>query len=184
MDGRQGTARRRGTRTVKIRKAVAQDVEKIIEVHVASWQENYSGVLDRKFLRNTLPAKMRERWNQANIGIPNIVMVAEADDIIGFGAAWDGESMYLDNLHVRQGMRSAGTGRALMAGIGRAALEMNRRALHLHVIVANLRARALYERLGGKVTSRDPLDLFGTEVDAWRIEWPDVRTLIAAASVS
>ena len=103
-------------------------------------------------------------------------------DILGFAASWDGDPVYIDNLHVAAEARSqrhrpaaARRDRAPFPGARTA-----KRAL-LHVVAANRRARAFYLALGGRPDGIEEKDLYGAPVPNERIVWNDLRLLLAAA---
>ncbi len=162
---------------MNIRPAEDKDRPIIAEIHARSWQENYRDYLSADLLDKQLPEKMAERWNNAEIGAQDIVLVAEDDQIQGFVAAWDDEMVYLDNLHVRSDCRSKGIGRKLLAAAARTAKENGRKSIWLHVVVGNDRARNLYTRLGGIADGVEDKDLYGATVPNERIIWRDIDIL-------
>ena len=83
-----------------------------------------------------------------------------------FGAAWRAlalgvlatalppRAMIVDGLAVAEGWRGVGVGAALIEALAREARTRGFAELRLDVVGENLRARALYERLGFRVTER------------------------------
>jgi ribosomal protein S18 acetylase RimI-like enzyme len=127
---------------------------------------------------------MRRRWDEQTIRPEDAVLVAERDgDIIGFCATWDGDSAYIDNLHVKPETRSQGVGRRLLAGTAEHFLGLGRKQAHLHVIAANIRARSLYHMLGGEPGGIEGKNLYGTIVANERIAWPDLKVLLERAEI-
>src|SRR4051812_23449124 len=113
MDGRQGAARRQGARVevIRIRRACDADRAAIAAIHAQSWRDSYRGILPDAFLDGEVDNVMRSRWTEQPIGDEDAVLVADrGGDILGFCATWDGESAYVDNLHVRRAARSQGIG--------------------------------------------------------------------------
>ncbi|WP_162559045.1 GNAT family N-acetyltransferase [Sphingorhabdus sp. EL138] len=163
---------------MNIRPAEDRDRPVIAEIHARSWQENYRDYLCEDLLDNQLSGMMAERWRNAEIGRQDIVLVAEDDRVQGFVAVWDDEMPYIDNLHVRSEGRSKGIGRKLLAAAARAAKANGRKAIWLHVVVGNDRARSLYTRLGGAPDGIEDKDLYGTMVPNERIIWRDIDILV------
>lgn len=126
---------------------------------------------------------MAERWAAQPIGPADAVLVAEdGDEMVGFAATWDGEPVYIDNLHVAAQARSRGIGRLLLAETARHFLARGRQGALLHVVAANRRARDLYFALGGLPGGMEEKDLYGTPVVNERILWRDLRVLLARAA--
>jgi ribosomal protein S18 acetylase RimI-like enzyme len=167
---------------VIVRRAEERDRLSIAAVHAQSWRDTYRGTLPDSFLAEKIGGVMAARWLAQEIRAEDAVLIAERDgEILGFCATWDGESAYVDNLHVREQGRSHGVGRRLLAETARHFLAIDRRQAHLHVVAANLRARALYLRLGGKPAGIVDKDLYGTMVPNERIEWSDLQLLLRRA---
>ena len=126
---------------------------------------------------------MAARWAEQPIRREDAVLVAEGQgEVLGFCAAWDGESGYIDNLHVRADACSQGVGRSLLAETARHFLSLGRRRAHLHVVATNARARALYLALGGMPAGLVDKNLYGTVVPNERIEWDDLSLLLERAA--
>ncbi len=162
---------------MNIRPAEDKDRPIIAEIHARSWQENYRDYLSEELLDERIPELMAERWKNVEIGPKDIVLVAEDEQVQGFVAAWDDEMVYVDNLHVRSNCRSLGIGRKLLVGAARAAKENDRKAIWLHVVVGNDRAKSLYKRLGGVPDGIEDKDLYGTMVPNERILWRNINIL-------
>ncbi len=162
---------------MNIRPAEDKDRPIIAEIHARSWQENYRDYLSEELLDERISELMAERWKNAEIGPKDIVLVAEDEQVQGFVAAWDDEMVYVDNLHVRSDCRSQGIGRKLLAAAAGAAKRNGRKAIWLHVVVGNDRARSLYTRLGGIADGIEDKDLYGTMVPNERILWRDINIL-------
>ena len=168
-----------------VRRAGDGDRAAIAAIHAESWRDTYRGVLPDSLLDAEIDGIMAERWAAQPITPADAVLVAESEGaVLGFCASWDGESAYVDNLHVRADARSQGLGRRLLAETARHFLAQGRSRAHLHVVVANPRARALYLALGGRPAGVVDKNLYGTMVPNERIEWDDLALLARADSVS
>lgn len=170
---------------IRIRRAAAADRPAIAALHAQSWRDSYQAILPERFLRFEIDAIMAARWEAQAVRPEDSLLLAEAEHgLLGFCAAWDGESAYIDNLHVRSDARSQGIGRRLLAATAAHFLQLGRRRAHLHVIAVNARAKALYLALGGRAAGLADKDLYGTIVENERIEWDDLDLLRAAAGPS
>ena len=110
----------------------------------------------------------------------DFVLVDESEngDVAGFILVWGEETPYIESLHVEPGRRSGGVGDRLMRA---AAEELQSRGFstaHLWVMTGNPRARAFYERLGGRVTGEEPRDIFGYKALNYKVEWSDLSVIV------
>lgn len=159
---------------VTIRKARPQDRPAIAALMAASWQDAYAPFLPAGIL-SQLPARFAEKWRDHASGSGDLVMVAEEGGVLqGFAAFLAAEPMYLDNLHVRPGLRGGGIGRRLLAGCVAPLRALGARRAELTVIEGNATARAFYERMGGRIAARETARLFDTELDVLRLRWEDI----------
>ena len=166
-----------------VRRAVDADRPAMARLHAASWQGSSRSVLPDSLLDERIDGIMAERWAGQAIGPSDAVLVAEDDGrILGFAATWDGDPVYVDNLHVAAEARSRGIGRALLAETARHFLALGAKRALLHVVASNARARALYLALGGAPDGIEEKDLYGTLVPNERMVWDDLHILLERAS--
>ena len=166
---------------MRVRRAADRDRAAIASLHAASWADTYRSILPDALLDEKLPAIMAARWAAQVIAPADAVLVAEdeAGALLGFGASWDGEPVYIDNLHVAAAARSRGIGRRLLGETARHFLALGRKSALLHVVAANARARSLYLALGGRPDGVEDKNLYGTPVPNERIVWDELTTLAA-----
>lgn len=134
--------------------AHASDLQKIIDLHVRSWQKFYRNILPDSFLEVGVYAHKREEW-EARFHSPEsnmFLLVAEENGILqGFSCAFSGkDAQYgtlLDNLHVLD--RGKGTGRILLQKTIEWAHGQGDKYLHLWVLKGNDQAIEFYRRMGG-----------------------------------
>lgn len=98
----------------------------------------------------------------------------------------DNERFLIDGLCVAQDARGQGVGTALIESVAVRAASLGYRELRLDVIDSNLRARALYERLGFRALRTEPIGmlrhLFGFEASTTMVlALPPTETLAPAA---
>ena len=163
---------------MRIRRAEDRERAAIAALHTASWQDAYRGLLPDSLLDDRLAAIMAERWARQDVSPTDALLVAEdGGEILGFAASWDGDPVYIDNLHVAAAARSRGIGRRLLGETARFFLANDRNRALLHVVAANARARAFYLALGGHPDGMEQKNLYGTIVPNERIVWEDLTVL-------
>lgn len=142
-----------------VRMATIADADAIAEVHVASWQSGYHGLLPAKLLRGLSVADRAARWRKNLTALDTTrrgIYVVEADSVVsGFAALgssrdpdaddWVGElfGLYVAPQHWRSGLGSMLHRRALDAF-----RELGFRSATLWVLKSNQRARMFYEDRG------------------------------------
>lgn len=169
------------------RAATATDAEAVADLLTASWQEAYAALLPAELLQDRLPRLHRAMWRDHFAAPrPGIVLLAEgADGLRGFCAALlQGHDAYIDNLHLRPGLRSGGLGRALLGSAVAALVARGATRAALTIIDGNDGARRFYERLGGVTAEANGAMLHGVATRYRRIAWPDARVLLRACGVS
>jgi ribosomal protein S18 acetylase RimI-like enzyme len=170
----------------RLREAGAADEAAILALHLASWRDAYREVLDPAFLAGPAGDRLGEHWRAVFAGPPRAgaVILAEAEDgPAGFAAAWlKGTRCYIDNLHVRPGLRGGGLGRALLGLAARRLAERGAESADLCVFAGNTAAIRFYRSLGAETGPERLEETFGQMVAEHEMRWPDIATLIAACS--
>jgi ribosomal protein S18 acetylase RimI-like enzyme len=171
--------------TLRIRPARAREAGLVLALHLASWRDAYRGVLDPDFLTGPMEEVLRARWREvfARRRHPGAVLLARrGGEAVGFVAAWlRDEDCYVDNLHVRPGLRGGGFGRALL-GAAAVRLAAGARSASLGVFAANQRAVRFYAALGGEVGPEAMGETFGQKVPEHEVRWPSIGVLIRACA--
>lgn len=169
---------------VRFRPATAADVPAIAALHARSWQETYTAAMSALYLVQEAPAERLAEWTRrfatALTPDPMRVLLAEVDgELVGFCCLYldhdPVDGTLLDNLHVRADQQGSGLGRNLIDWARRAAVEETVSGrLYLWVLDSNVRARKVYEHLGGRPgrSARKPLPGGGPEgIAATSIHW-------------
>jgi ribosomal protein S18 acetylase RimI-like enzyme len=147
---------------VDVRRAGAEDVEAIAEIHVRSWQSAYRGILPDQLLDGLSVPERATSWRVILEGGEEhwLILVAEGGgELTGFCAAAtpsrdldaDETTAELGALYIDPGHWRRGVGTALLT---RALEELRRAGLHdvvLWVLPENHAALAFYERFGFKL---------------------------------
>jgi ribosomal protein S18 acetylase RimI-like enzyme len=121
---------------ITIRPAKLSDRPILAAVQAASWKDAYRDVLPADYLTDALDADLDRHWQSTDLAEDDVVLVAEEDEIIGFIAVWVRPDPYIDNLHVRPGLRSKGTGRRLMAAAAERLTAAGHATAYLWVVAA------------------------------------------------
>ena len=140
-----------------VRPAAPRDAKAIAEIHVATWQAAYQGLIPDDFLKAMSFEKRQSYWKEAiEYSDPQILVASEADKVIGFvgfdrsrdpgtkssvGEIW---AMYVIPSHWRNGV-----GLALWDGARDGLKEEGCTQVTLWALVANERALQFYEQAAG-----------------------------------
>ena len=140
-----------------VRPAAPRDAKAIAEIHVATWQAAYQGVIPDDFLKAMTVEKRLAYWREAiEFSDPQILVAVDADKVIGFvgfdrsrdagtkstvGEIW---ALYITPEHWRQG-----AGLALWDGARDGLKDEGCTQVTLWVLVANERALQFYEQAAG-----------------------------------
>ncbi len=169
------------------RDAAPADAEAIAELHVESWRSAYRGILPDAYLDSDVETERRTHWEQTLLKLQarDAILLAERGaELIGFISVYWGKEpgfdAYLDNLHVRPGIRGGGLGRKLLVAALERLIASGARNLCLWVFDDNEGAVRLYQRLGGNLTERGFDDIGGGKAAHTRAEWHDLPALLDA----
>ena len=140
-----------------VRPAAPRDAKAIADIHVATWQAAYQGVIPDDFLKAMTVEKRLAYWREAiEFSDPQILVAVDADRVIGFvgfdrsrdagtkstvGEIW---ALYITPEHWRQG-----AGLALWDGARDGLKDEGCTQVTLWVLVANERALQFYEQAAG-----------------------------------
>lgn len=142
---------------MEVRRAKADDAQAIAEVHVATWQGAYRGLLPDAYLAG-LSVERRAHWWSRALADPEIDIFVgsnETGSVVGFASLQGSrdaddleETGELTTIYVMPEAWGRGLGRALMEAILDRARQRGFRCVTLWVLDANQRARRFYEKLG------------------------------------
>ena len=140
-----------------VRPAAPRDAKAIAEIHVATWQAAYQGLLPDDVLKAMTVAKRLAYWKEAiEYSDPQLLVATDGDTVIGFvgfdrsrdpgtkssvGEIW---AMYVSPPHWRKGV-----GLALWDGARDGLKEEGCTQVTLWSLVANERALQFYEQAAG-----------------------------------
>lgn len=118
-----------------------------------------------------------------DMGLPWLA-VNPTGKVIGFsafgpvrGSSWEHDAE-IYALYVDTGVHGHGIGRALVRQTALGLMAQHRRSLLLWALEGNSKARAFYERIGGKVIDREAHCFGGVWLPEVAYEWPDMALLM------
>jgi GNAT superfamily N-acetyltransferase len=165
--------------TVTIRPATRDDALAIAEIHVASWQYAYRGILPDDYLDALSPEQRLPMWTRLLASTQPGVHIAVADSdegVLGFYSAgpsdeghptntWKLFSIFMDPTAMGQGL-----GRRLLADAEQQMRANGAISGVLRVMTANAGTRRFYEHCGWRPEPRS-----GRMEDAWGQQVETVR---------
>lgn len=150
-----------------IRRAVVQDAEGLVRVHVDTWKTAYRGIIAGEVLDRMSYTGRGERWRQTILEPEGkYIYVAEWNQqdnssisspaVVGFAIAGSNRD---DDTHVFKGevhgiyvldkYQGKGVGRRLFTRAVQSLLQDGMDSVKVWVLADNVKARGFYERLGG-----------------------------------
>ncbi len=173
-----------GEPPTRLRPAGPGDVDTVARIKVTGWSDAYSGLVPDEVLARHLDLDRQRDSIRALLASPDsLLLVAEieGDGVVGFAAtrgAAAGRLPLLESLHVLPGHRGRGLGSALLRSTAAHVSSRGCGRLSLHVVEGNVRARRLYERLGGRLAGLVDADWAnGAAVEAVYV-WDDLGPLL------
>jgi GNAT superfamily N-acetyltransferase len=179
---------------LRFRVACPGDADAIAGLHADSWQRHYRGAFSDAFLDHDVAGYLLPLWTErlTTADPQACTILAErhgavaglAHTLLGQDPAW---GAFIDNLHVRHGLKRQGIGTRLLALTGQAVLDWSPSSgLYLWVLEQNSDARAFYAALGGACVERaevpppggDASRLNGKPIGL-RYAWRDPSKLLA-----
>lgn len=160
--------------------ATPDDLPRIANLHIASWQDAYRGILPQSFLDETVPQVLSAHWQVLPQGDWIVTVARDGDTMQGFIAVdllHEGEGAYVDNLHSHPAMRGQGTGRRLLADTARQLILRGETRMWLTVLADNAPSRGFYRAMGGVEGPVSEEDMFGLTVRSLPVSWTDLPSL-------
>jgi GNAT superfamily N-acetyltransferase len=170
---------------MRVEPAEFEDCHAIAEVHVASWQQAYVGIVPNEYLAGLSVSAREASWQEAiRAGTPGVLVARHQSNVVGFvayGPSRDQDALANCNevwaLYVLSSSWSAGVGRALwLAALERFRLQGISNIVTLWVLSANMRGRRFYTAAGfvPELASEKEFSLGGASLREIRLVFRDV----------
>lgn len=164
----------------RVRAWTPTDVDEIVALHVHSWRTTYRGVFSDAFLDHDVERDRARCWyDRVEEPDPGAATFVSFDDVglTGFvhvvRSHGDGPGALIDNLHVDQRARGAGSATALLSTAANWSIEQDGPGPgHLWVVAANHHAIDVYLHLGAVRDAEETHDDGGGPFTALRMVWP------------
>lgn len=168
---------------IDIRPVTRQDLPRVAEVHVESWQQSFVGITPESYLNGMSVEKRLEAYSQRECGEAYAMLVAEHSDngIVGFAdfgtpklpGNFDAQifSFYFLLEFQRQGL-----GERLFRRCVAQMSRNNVRSMCLDSLEVSP-YRAFYEKLGGKIFGRDSHKLGNEDFETVIYGWDDISKI-------
>lgn len=165
------------------RKAVFDDLPRVADVHIRSWQGSFRGIAPDKFLDRmdikSRTERLRERFDRDGY----TMLIAEHRDgeiagFIDFGppVLKTGSDVQIYSFYFLVPFQGLGLGRKLFEHCAAVLRENGHRSLCLDSLEASP-YRRFYEKMGGKVIGKDSHKLGEQDFDTVIYGWDDLRTI-------
>ena len=160
---------------MEIRAATPADYPAIARLHAASWATTYRGMLPDAYLDGPMAEDLARQWAEPMPEGAFRLVALTNGTLTGFAAALpQGNTAYLDNLHVDPTQKGQGTGTRLLRTMAEEAQKRGFTALDLTVLMENHAARRFYTRLGGVEGPPYDDEIFGQKTRSCHITWTDL----------
>ena len=181
----------------RIRRAQLEDAEAIAAVHVAAWQESYTGLVPAEMLASPSLTERVDRWRRI-LGEPDPAVAtvafaacAPGGVVVGFSSCGQQRSAELARagfggefqaIYVLRAAQRRGVGRALMGAMAQNLVDRGLQGSALWVLTGNQPALDFYGMLGGVVVAQRE-DKRGEGIILAEIAygWASVASLTTAA---
>jgi len=154
-----------------IRQAQPIDAQKIAEIHVASWQTAFCGIMPDNFLEQQETETRKIGWLKNMVEYPgNLSVIEDNAKIVGFVCNGLTESKQLGfdgqvfGIHVDPTAKRRGYGYQLMLASFNRLQSLGCKNAFLWTLEKNIPARNFYEKLGGKIVAQELKDFGGREL--------------------
>ncbi|MBK9123117.1 MAG: GNAT family N-acetyltransferase [Chloroflexi bacterium] len=175
---------------VRVRQAVEADARALAEVHVASWNDTYRGLIPDAVIDARTVERREIMWIRILSDLEQRVGVktAEVDGwVVGFLHAGPsrspalGFSHELYSIYVHPEYLGGGVGRMLMSTVGTLVVPLGMTSLLAWVLRENAPARRFYESLGGVAVSERVEEMDGAALVEVAYGYDDLQDLLARA---
>ncbi|WP_369902834.1 N-acetyltransferase family protein [Bacillus manliponensis] len=167
---------------MRIVKATEHHVQEIAKVHVDSWKETYSSIIQEDTLKKKTYEKREELWKQIIKENQSITYVVKTDDdkVVGFvNGGKERKGLYeydaeIYAIYILQGYQGQQIGKQLIHLLAKELYEQGYCSL-LVWVVENNPSKYFYEKLKGELVDKQYLERLGVYEIAYG--WSNMRIL-------
>jgi ribosomal protein S18 acetylase RimI-like enzyme len=174
---------------MKIRRAVIEDVDGIVHVHIHSLKSSHNAILPDEFLDGLDNDWSEPRFTQTLKQPLNDSLIYVAEDdygaIVGFiwgGRERKGNDTYKGEIYaiyILQAYQRKGLGRRLTFELANHLQDLGIHSLLVWVIANNYPSRSFYEGIGGRKVSEGTFEMMGNIYRDVAYGWTDIsQTLL------
>lgn len=144
------------TFTIDIRRAGSKDASAISQVHDASWQEAYSGIIPAGALKRMVQRRGVSWWATALRRGVEILVLEVGEDVVGYATMGRNRVATLDydaeiyEIYLKPEYQGLGFGRRLFLAARKALASQGKPRVIVWALSDNERAEAFYSGLGGR----------------------------------
>ncbi len=157
-------------------RAVAEDLEDLLSLHVASWRSTYIEVFPKDYLASRVEVDLRERWHCTDFSGRDLVLAWKRKGrILGFLAHYPESAAESDGLHVHPDFHGMGIGVRLISAFAQYLVQSDRVFYEFLAFRDNVPALKVYLRMGAEVVEEVQANFFGYQVPCLRLRWTDQK---------
>jgi len=158
--------------------ACPKDLAALRALHCANWRRDYAALIPAELFGRPMAQYMDHKWGAPDTDGMQVRMVRQDAGPVGFIVVFDraSDGIFIDNLHVADGARGQGIGKALMGWAGTLA---GARPVALEVLDGNHATRAIYRAWGGLEGAARRVPLLGAEIVERPVTWRSGHDLVA-----
>lgn len=168
---------------IDVRPATRSDLEGIARVSVDTWRTTYTGLLPATVLDKLRYRGLEERQHRflAESHTQHFVAVEPlTGEVVGYANGGPTRQPRLGlqgeifELYIQRGFQRRGLGRDLFTAVAEGLAAKGRRGLIVWVLSTNPN-REFYERMGGRITARQPVRMGGVLLQEVAYGWEDAE---------
>lgn len=180
-----------GSQPAIVRRATVADADAIAQVHVASWQATYPGIVPQHYIDSLRMEEFADRWRDrlANDATMSIFVAESEATICGFAsggparAEMQGFPGELYAIYLNPQSQGRGIGSRLFWAVAEHLQTAGYPGLYVWVLDENP-SRGFYRKLGGRELSSAEIEIGGKRLKEVSYGWEDLAAAMRQARAS
>lgn len=172
---------------MRIRRAIAKDIEGIAKVHLESWISTYKNIISKEYLKSITIEKRVKLWRQ-NFELGNYILVAENEShqIVGF-VDTDYKNLYSANdtkvtsIYILDDYQGFGLGKQLLRAILIHLYKSGYTKVYVEVLTDN-KSKNFYQHFGATKVIEKEITIGKQNISETIYVWNDLSNSIAKLS--